>query len=126
MNKPEIMNRYVARLNEKKEIMEADKVEKSKKISKKDAIFYFENALELIEDIVAEDGSAKFVNHGNYEKVEVKGKSGVTKFKDKPNYEWTTEDSWKVGFSVGKRFEDKVKGIYVEGKEKEEEVGDDV
>ena len=126
MNKPEIMNRYVARLNEKKEIMEADKAEKSKKISKKDAIFYFENALELIEDIVAEDGSAKFVNHGNYEKVEVKGKSGVTKFKDKPNYEWTTEDSWKVGFSVGKRFEDKVKGIYVEGKEKEEEVGDDL
>jgi len=122
MNKPEIMNRYVARLNEKKEIMEADKAEKSKKISKKDAIFYFENALELIEDIVAEDGSAKFVNHGNYEKVEVKGKSGVTKFKDKPNYEWTTEDSWKVGFSVGKRFEDKVKGIYVEGKE---EVGKD-
>ena len=117
MNKPEIMNRYVARLNEKKEIMEADKVEKSKKISKKDATFYFENALELIEDIVAEEGSAKFVGHGNYEKVEVKGKSGVTKFKDKPNYEWTTEDSWKVGFSVGKRFEDKVKGIYVEGKE---------
>ena len=117
MNKPEIMNRYQVRLNEKKEIMEADKAEKSKKISKKDAIFYFENALELIEDIVAEDGSAKFVNHGNYEKVEVKGKSGVTKFKDKPNYEWTTEDSWKVGFSVGKRFEDKVKGIYVEGKE---------
>ena len=122
MNKPEIMNRYQVRLNEKKEIMEADKAEKSKKISKKDAIFYFENALELIEDIVAEDGSAKFVNHGNYEKVEVKGKSGVTKFKDKPNYEWTTEDSWKVGFSVGKRFEDKVKGIYVEGKE---EVGKD-
>jgi len=117
MNKPEIMNRYQVRLNEKKEIMEADKVEKSKKISKKDATFYFENALELIEDIVAEDGSAKFVGHGNYEKVEVKGKSGVTKFKDKPNYEWTTEDSWKVGFSVGKRFEDKVKGIYVEGKE---------
>ena len=122
MNKPEIMNRYQVRLNEKKEIMEADKVEKSKKISKKDATFYFENALELIEDIVAEDGSAKFVGHGNYEKVEVKGKSGVTKFKDKPNYEWTTEDSWKVGFSVGKRFEDKVKGIYVEGKE---EVGKD-
>ena len=117
MNKPEIMNRYQVRLNEKKEIMEADKVEKSKKISKKDATFYFENALELIEDIVAEDGSAKFVGHGNYEKVEVKGRSGVTKFKDKPNYEWTTEDSWKVGFSVGKRFEDKVKGIYVEGKE---------
>ena len=117
MNKPEIMNRYQVRLNEKKEIMEADKVEKSKKISKKDATFYFENALELIEDIVAEEGSAKFVGHGNYEKVEVKGRSGVTRFKDKPNYEWTTEDSWKVGFSVGKRFEDKVKGIYVEGKE---------
>ena len=122
MNKPEIMNRYVARLNEKKEIMEADKVEKSKKISKKDATFYFENALELIEDIVAEEGSAKFVGHGNYEKVEVKGRSGVTRFKDKPNYEWTTEDSWKLEFSVGKRFEDKVKGIYVEGKE---EVGKD-
>ena len=117
MNKPEIMNRYAVRLNEKKEIMEADKVEKSKKISKKDATFYFENALELIEDIVAEEGSAKFVGHGNYEKVEVKGRSGVTRFKDKPNYEWTTEDSWKLEFSVGKRFEDKVKGIYVEGKE---------
>ena len=117
MNKPEIMNRYQVRLNEKKEIMETDKIEKSKKISKKDATFYFENALELIEDIVAEEGSAKFVGHGNYEKVEVKGRSGVTMFKDKPNYEWKTEDSWKVEFSVGKRFEDKVKGIYVEGKE---------
>jgi len=122
MNKKEIMNRYATRLNEKKEAFEADKVEKSKKISKKEATFYFENALELIEDIVAEDGSAKFVGHGNYEKVAVKGRSGVTKFKDKPNHEWQTEDSWKVGFSVGKRFEDKVKGIYVEDKK---DVGED-
>jgi len=121
MNKPEIMNRYAVRLNEKKEIMEVDKVEKSKKISKKDAIFYGDTFLELIEDIVAEDGSAKFVGHGNYEKVEVKGRSGVTMFKDKPNYEWKTEDSWKVEFSPGKRFSDKAKGIYVEDKK---DVGD--
>ena len=122
MNKPEIMNRYAVRLNEKKEIMEVDKVEKSKKISKKDAIFYGDTFLELIEDIVAEDGSAKFVGHGNYEKVEVKGRSGVTMFKDKPNYEWKTEDSWKVEFSVGKRFSDKAKGIYIEDKK---EIGED-
>jgi len=122
MNMKEIMNIYAEALNEKKEVFEADKVEKSKKITKKDAIFYGETFLELLEDIVAKYGLAKFVNHGNYEKVEVKGRKGVTKFKDKPNYEWETEDSWKVIFSPGKRFEDKVKGIYVE---KNEEVSED-
>ena len=115
MNMKEIMNIYAEKLNEKKEVFEADKVEKSKKISNKYAKFYGEVFLELLEDIVAKHGIAKFVGHGVYEKVEVKGRKGVTKFKDKPNYEFETKDSFKVVFSPGKRFDDKVKGIYVEG-----------
>jgi len=123
MNMKEIMNIYAEVLNEKKEVFEVDKVEKSKKISNKYAKFYGETFLELMEDIVAKHGLAKFVGHGNYEKVEVKGRKGVTKFKDKPNYEFETKDSWKVMFSPGKRFDDKVKGIYVESED--EKVEDD-
>jgi len=123
MNMKEIMNIYAEVLNEKKEVFEADKVEKSKKISNKYAKFYGETFLELMEDIVVEHGLAKFVGHGNYEKKFVKGRKGVTKFKDKPNYEFETKDSFKVIFDPGKRFDDKVKGIYVEGTD--EKVEDD-
>ena len=70
MNKPEIMNRYQVRLNEKKEIMEADKVEKSKNISKKDATFYFENSslgdVKQMESTLIDDGVLKVTDNADF------------------------------------------------------------
>jgi len=67
MTKKEIMNRYAEVLNEKKVEFEADKVEKSKKISKKEAEFYGECFLDLIKDTLASGEDVKLVGYFNLE-----------------------------------------------------------
>jgi len=123
MNKKELLNRYQEVLNEKKEAFEAEKVEKSKKVSKKEAEFYGEVFLELIMDTVANDEPVKIVDFGEFSKKETKGREGIIQVGEKKGQEFKSSDSWKVCFKAGKKFKDMAKGIYIE---KKEEVGDDV
>ena len=114
MTKKELMNRYQEVLNEKKEAFEAEKVEKSKKISKKEAEFYGECFLNLIMDTVANDEPVKIVDFGNFEKKETKGREGIIQVGEKKGQEFKSSDSWKVTFKAGKGFKNRVKGIFVE------------
>ena len=122
MTKKELMNRYQEVLNEKKEAFEADKVEKSKKVSKKEAEFYGEVFLDLIMDTVANDESVKIVDFGEFSKKATKGREGIIQVGEKKGQEFKSSDSWKVAFKAGKGFKDRVKGIFVE---KKDEVGED-
>jgi len=117
MTKKELLNRYQEVLNEKKEAFEADKVEKSKKISKKEAEFYGECFLDLIMDTVANDEPVKIVDFGEFSKKPTKGREGIIQVGEKKGQEFKSEDSWKVTFKAGKKFKDMAKGIYVEKKE---------
>jgi len=122
MTKKEFLNRYQEVLNIKKEAFEADKVEKSKKVSKKDAEFFGETFLELIMDTVANDEPVKIVDFGEFSKKATKGREGIIQVGEKKGQEFKSEDSWKVAFKAGKGFKDRVKGVYVE---KKDEVGED-
>ena len=122
MTKKELLNRYAEVLNEKKEAFEENKVEKSKKISKKEAEFYGECFLDLIMDTVANDEPVKIVDFGEFSKKATKGREGIIQVGEKKGQEFKSEDSWKVAFKAGKGFKDRVKGVFIE---KKEEVGDE-
>jgi len=51
----------------------------------------------------------KIVNFGNFEKKPTKGTTGIIRFGDRKGETWTSEDSFRVGFKVGKEFADLVK-----------------
>ena len=113
MNKKELMNRYAEVLNEKKEAFEEDKVEKSKKISKKQAEFYGETFLELIMDTVAIE-DLKLVGFGNFERKFKEGKTGTINVGPKKGEEYNSIDHYVISFKAGKPFKDKVNGIVSE------------
>ena len=120
MTKKELLVKFQEVLNEKKVEFEADKVEKSKKISKKEAEFYGEVFLDLIMKTVASGEPLKIVDFGNFEKKETKGREGIIQVGEKKGQEFKSENSWKVTFKAGKKFKDMAKGVYVEGEEKGE------
>ena len=113
MTKKELLNRYQEVLNEKKEAFEADKVEKSKKISKKEAEFYGEVFLDLIMDTVAIE-DLKLVGFGNFERKFKEGKTGTINVGPKKGEEYNSVDHFAIGFKAGKVFKDKVNGIVSE------------
>ena len=119
MTKKELMVRFQEVLNEKMVEFEADKVEKSKKVSKKEAEFYGECFLDLIMDTVANDEPVKIVDFGEFSKKATKGREGIIQVGEKKGQEFKSEDSWKVFFKAGKGFRDRVKGIFVSEDEKE-------
>jgi len=121
MTKKELLNRYQEVLNKKKEAFEENKVEKSKKISKKEAEFYGECFLDLIMDTVANDEPVKIVDFGEFSKKATKGREGIIQVGEKKGQEFKSEDSWKVVFKAGKKFKDMVKGVYVEKKDEGED-----
>jgi len=121
MTKKELLVKFADVLNEKKVEFEADKVEKSKKISKKEAEFFGECFLETIMETVASGESLKIVDFGNFEKKETKGREGIIQVGEKKGQEFKSSDSWKVTFKAGKKFKDMVKGVYVEDKVKGED-----
>jgi len=119
MTKKELLNRYAEVLNEKKEAFEENKVEKSKKISKKEAEFYGECFLDLIMDTVAEE-DLKIVGFGNFEKKFKEGKTGTINVGPKKGEEYTSLDHFVISFKAGKVFKDKVNGIVSEVVESED------
>jgi len=84
---------------------------KKSEITKKDAERHIQNLFDIIMDAVASDDPVKAIGFGLFKKEKVKGRSGVMHFGVKKGQEWKSEDSWKVTFSPGKLFVDKVKGI---------------
>jgi len=106
MTKKELLNRYAEVLNEKKEAFEENKVEKSKKISKKEAEFYGEDL--------------KIVGFGNFEKKFKEGKTGTINVGPKKGEEYTSLDHFVISFKAGKVFKDKVNGIVSEVVESED------
>jgi len=123
MTKKELLVKFQEVLNEKMVEFEADKVEKSKKISKKQAEFYGECFLDLIMDTVANDEPVKIVDFGEFSKKATKGREGIIQVGEKKGQEFKSKDSFKVAFKAGKGFKDRVKGVFVE---KNDEIGDDV
>ena len=119
MTKKELLNRYAEVLNEKKEAFEENKVEKSKKISKKEAEFYGECFLDLIMDTVAEE-DLKIVGFGNFEKKFKEGKTGTINVGPKKGEEYTSLDHFVISFKAGNVFKDKVNGIVSEVVESED------
>jgi len=113
MTKKELLNRYQEVLNIKKEAFEADKVEKSKKISKKEAEFYGECFLDLIMDTVANE-DLKIVGFGNFEKKFKEGKTGTINVGPKKGEEYNSVDHFVISFKAGKGFKNKVNGIVSE------------
>jgi DNA-binding protein HU-beta len=83
-------------------------------ITQKAAEQYLTDLLEVIMDGVAKDGEVIITGFGKFEKKPVKGREGTIQFGDRKGQEWATEDSFKCVFKVGKIFDDKVKGVYVE------------
>ena len=77
--------------------------------SKKDTEISLKATLEVIEDTVASGLKVSLIGFGNFEKKPTKGTSGTIQFGDRKGETWTTEDSYKVSFSCGKQFSDKVK-----------------
>jgi len=121
MTKKELLVKFAEVLNIKKEAFEADKVEKSKKFSKKEAEFIGETFLELIMDTVANDEPVKIVDFGEFSKKATKGREGIIQVGEKKGQEFKSENSWKVCFKAGKGFRDRVKGIFVEKKDEGED-----
>ncbi|HEY8888926.1 MAG TPA: HU family DNA-binding protein [Clostridium sp.] len=77
--------------------------------SKKDTEISLKATLEVIEDAVTEGLKVQIVGFGSFEKKATKGTSGTIQFGDRKGETWTTEDSFKVAYSCGKAFSDKVK-----------------
>ena len=80
-------------------------------ITKKDAEKHITNLLDIIMESVANDETVKIIGFGSFEKKPVKGTSGKIQFGERKGETWTTEDSFKVKFSAGKLFSDKVAGV---------------
>jgi len=78
-------------------------------MSKKDAEKAINTVLDVIKETVATGESVKLVNFGNFEKKPTKGTTGIIRFGDRKGETWTSEDSFRVGFKVGKEFADLVK-----------------
>jgi len=77
--------------------------------SKKDTEISLKATLEVIVETVVADEKVSLVGFGNFEKKPTKGTSGTIQFGDRKGETWTSEDSHKVSFSVGKTFSDAVK-----------------
>ena len=119
MNKKEIMNRYAEVLNEKKEAFEEDKVEKSKKISKKQAEFYGEVFLDLIKDTLASGEDVRLVNFGDWK---IKGRKSKVGQNPKTLEKIDIPAKNAIVFKVGKGLKDAIAGLEVRvGEEKGED-----
>lgn len=77
--------------------------------SKKDSTMFLDAFVEVVEDTVASGTPVKLVGFGNFEKKPTKGTSGTIQFGERKGEKWETQDSFKVSFSCGKEFADKVK-----------------
>jgi DNA-binding protein HU-beta len=94
MNKQELINEIALRTN----------------FSKKDTEIFITAFTDTIMDTVATGDKIKIVGFGGFEKKATKGSEGIIQFGERKGEKWKTEDSYKVLFSVGKIFSDKVKG----------------
>ena len=119
MTKKELLNRYQEVLNEKKEAFEADKVEKSKKISKKEAEFFGECFLDLIKDTLASGEDVRLVNFGDWK---IKGRKSKVGRNPKSGEEIAIPAKNSIVFKVGKGLKDAIAGLEVRI---EEEKGDE-
>jgi len=80
-------------------------------MTKKAAGIAVDMVLGVIEDTVVSGEAVKIVNFGNWEKKATKGTEGTIQFGDRKGEKWVSEDSFKVSFSAGKGFADRVKGV---------------
>ena len=110
MTKKELMNRYQEVLNEKKEAFEADKVEKSKKVSKKEAEFYGEVFLDLIKDTLASGEDVRLVNFGDWK---IKGRKSRKGRNPQTGEDLQIEAKNAIVFKVGKGLNDAIAGLEV-------------
>ena len=78
-------------------------------ISKKDAEKHITNLFDIIMETTSSGENVKIVGFGGFEKKPTKGSTGIIRFGDRKGETWTSEDSFKVGFKVGKEFADLVK-----------------
>lgn len=79
-------------------------------LTKKDTEIFLTAFTEVVMDAVSESEDVLLVGFGKFEKKPTKGTSGTIQFGDRKGEKWKTENSFKVGFSAGKLFSDKVKG----------------
>jgi len=119
MNKKELMVKFATVLNEKKEEFEADKVEKSKKISQKQAEFFGEVFLDLIKDTLASGEDVKIVNFGDWK---IKGRKSRKGRNPQTGEDLQIEAKNAIVFKVGKGLNDAIAGLEVRV---EDEKGED-
>jgi len=119
MNKKELMVKFQEVLNSKMVEFEADKVEKSKKISKKQAEFIGEVFLDLIKDTLASGEDVKLVNFGDWK---IKGRKQKVGRNPKSGEEIVIPARNAIVFKVGKGLSDAIAGLEVRV---EEEKGDE-
>jgi len=117
MTKKELLVKFAEVLNEKKVEFEADKVEKSKKISKKEAEFYGECFLDLIKDTLASGEDVKLVNFGDWK---IKGRKGRKGRNPQTGEDIQIEAKNVIVFKVGKGLNDAIAGLEVKVEEDEE------
>jgi len=117
MTKKELLVKFQEVLNEKKVEFEADKVEKSKKISKKEAEFYGECFLDLIKDTLASGEDVRLVNFGDWK---IKGRKSRVGNNPKTNEKVSIPAKNAIVFKVGKGLKDAIAGLEVRVEEDEE------
>ena len=77
-------------------------------ITKKASEQYITDIFDIIMETVAQGDDISLVGFGKFSKQATKGKEGVSKLQGVEKA-WKTEDSYRVAFSAGKLFKDKVK-----------------
>ena len=77
--------------------------------SKKDSEIFVGAFTGIVVEAVANGDKVQLVGFGNFEKKPTKGTTGIIRFGDRKGETWTSEDSFRVGFKVGKEFADLVK-----------------
>jgi len=73
------------------------------KLSQKSVEEFLKAFIETVEETVVGGESVKIIDFGTFEKASVKGRKGKINGK-----EWSTEDSFKVKFKIGKLFRSKI------------------